>query len=258
MNNDFFPKYSDDRKEPEVTAEELQAPVRPAPPKLPAEPAEPEEADCGPKFSPGTVRAMDIVSTALSWVLVPLNMPLFGLWFLFGLSILALLPSSVKWQLTGLFFCLDIILPMLLVLLMKRLKLIEDIGLNGRKERAIPYLISIAVLAGSGYWCQRLGLPLWIAGFYYGGAVAGTVNLIVNFWWKISAHSAAMAGVLALLARLYAEGGNYGPTETWLVIWMVLTGLLGASRIWLGRHTPMQVFCGGLVGYFSVWFMTML
>ncbi len=114
------------------------------------------------------------------------------------------------------------------------------------------------MLAGSGYWCQRIGLPLWVAGFYYGGAIAGTVNLIVNFWWKISAHAAAMAGVLALLVHLYAQGEGYGPVETWLIIWIILTGLLGASRIWLGRHTPMQVLCGTIVGFTSVYLMTMI
>lgn len=249
MENEFLPKHRDEESQgigpSEVEIEEKVTSVPIASPET-------EEAPTN------MTRTADIIATALSWILVPLNMPLFGLWFLFGLSILIFLPTAVKWQLTGIFFGLDILLPMLMVILLKRLGLVDDLGLNGRKERSIPYLLSIAVLAGSGYWCQRLGIPLWIAGFYYGGAVAGVINLIVNFWWKISAHMAAMAGVLALLARLWVQGEGYGPCEMWLIIWIILTGILGTARIWLGRHTPMQVFCGGAVGFISVWFMTTL
>ncbi len=254
MENDFFPSHHDDEpKRTETTVAETTVAV--AQEELKHEPLEISEPE--PPVSRAE-RLTDIIATAFSWILVPLNMPLFALWLLFGLSILSVLPSSLKWQLTGIFFGLDIILPMCLVYLLKWIGLVDDIGLNGRKERLIPYLISIAVLAGSGYWCQRIGLPLWVAGFYYGGAIAGTVNLIVNFWWKISAHAAAMAGVLALLVHLYAQGEGYGPVETWLIIWIILTGLLGASRIWLGRHTPMQVLCGTIVGFTSVYLMTMI
>lgn len=249
MENEFLPKHRDEESQ-EIGPSEVEIEEKVT--SVPIASPETEEAPTN------MTRTADIIATALSWILVPLNMPLFGLWFLFGLSILIFLPTAVKWQLTGIFFGLDILLPMLMVILLKRLGLVDDLGLNGRKERSIPYLLSIAVLAGSGYWCQRLGIPLWIAGFYYGGAVAGVINLIVNFWWKISAHMAAMAGVLALLARLWVQGEGYGPCETWLIIWIILTGILGTARIWLGRHTPMQVFCGGAVGFISVWFMTTL
>ncbi len=256
MENSFFPEHRDDEiKRDEVaratesigTVTEVGHPVA--------------GSDLCPETEPApttTTKVIDGIATGLSWILVPLNMPLFGLWFLFGLSFLSVMPLSIKWEMTGIFFGLDIIVPMILVYILKWLGLVDDIGLNGRKERLIPYLISIAVLAGSGYWCQRLGFPLWTAGFYYGGAVAGAVNLIVNFWWKISAHAAGMAGVLALLVRIWADGDSYGPTQTWLIIWIVLAGLLGASRIWLGRHTPMQVFCGTAVGFISVMLMSNL
>lgn len=248
MENEFFPTPRDEEKPiPKVESE--------APGERPRDEIVAIVSDEDSESLKPSNRIVDIIATGLSWILVPLNMPLFGLWFIFGLSILSVLPTGLKWQLTGIFFGLDILLPMVLVYILKWLGMVDDLGLNGRKERLIPYLISIAVLAGSGYWCQRLGFPFWAAGFYYGGAIAGTVNLIVNFWWKISAHAAGMAGVLALLVRLYAQGETYGPTEAWLLVWIVLTGLLGASRIWLGRHTPMQVFCGTVVGFTAVYLL---
>ena len=254
MENDFFPSHHDEERRI-ATSGNGSVPA-PKPDKQAASTQDVATESAIPETR--TVRIIDKIATAFSWILVPLNMPLFGLWFLFGLSILTVLPTAFKWELTGIFFGLDIIVPMGLIFLLKWFGLVDDLGLNGRKERLIPYLISIAVLVGSGYWCQRLGLPLWVAGFYYGGAVAGAFNLIVNFRWKISAHAAAMAGVLALLVRLWTMGNTFGPIETWILIWIVLTGLLGASRIWLGRHTPMQVLCGSIVGFVAVYFMTFI
>lgn len=258
MENEFFPTARDEEKHEIKIEERVVCETDSAPRVASGNEASEKQAESSEPPRNGAERTIDVIATGLSWILVPLNMPLFGLWFIFGLSILAVLPTTLKWQLTGIFFALDIVLPMILVGIMKWLGFVKDIGLNNRTERAIPYAISILVLAGSGYWCQRLGFPLWVAGFFYGGAAAAVVNLIVNFWWKISAHMAGMAGVLALLVRLLSRGDAFGPTETWLIVWILLTGLLGASRIWLGRHTPLQVLCGLLVGFLSVYLLTLL
>ena len=39
---------------------------------------------------------------------------------------------------------------------------------------------------------------------------------------------------------------------------MVLSGLLGSARIWLGRHTVWQVVAGYAVGFCSVFFLMMV
>lgn len=242
MNSDFFPTPRDN--EPQQS----ETPAQDAPSAPEGHPAVTNAHEEAPTSA--TVFA-DKLSTAVSWIFVPLLMPLYALWFVFSFSIVSVIPLGMKWEITALFFALDVVIPALLVMLLKWLGLVEDIGLNGRRERLIPYLISIAVMAATGFWCQRLGMPGWVPMFYYGGAAAGLINLIVNFWWKISAHAAAMSGVLALL--VYMSGNGFSDaTLTWVVIWTLLTGLLGSARVWLGRHTVMQVFCGAACGFGTV------
>ena len=197
-------------------------------------------------------------ANVISWVFVPLLMPVYGIILIFSLSFLSLAPSHTKLVFTLIVFGANFIVPMLLVLLLKKMRLIEDIGLNGRKERLIPYVITIVCLLGTGIFLYAKMAPLWVAMFYAGGALAGLVNLIVNFWWKISAHAAGIAGIVAMLIQITREGPTIGSMTWWIVGSIIIAGLLGSARIWLGRHTLMQVLAGTAVGFLSVWTLSLI
>lgn len=229
-----------------------------------SEPTRLESASSGPVMPepeelPTPVEKVgDMGSTFLSWVLVPLFMPVYGVMLAFGLSILQYLPFGIRTAFTLIAVAFNVAIPMLVVLLLKKLGIVQDVGLNGRKERLIPYLVSIACLVATAIFFQMKGAPLWLTMFFYGGAAAGVVEVIVNFWWKISVHAAGIAGIVALLLRLMIEDNNDAGIFIWLIISIALSGLLGAARIWLGRHTPAQVMAGYLVGFSGVFFMTMI
>lgn len=194
----------------------------------------------------------------LSWVFVPLLMPVYGIILIFSLSFLSYAPFHTKLVFTLIVFGANFIVPMLLVLLLKKLGMIDDVGLNGRRERLIPYIITIVCLAGTGLFLYLKMAPLWVAMFYAGGALAGLVNLIVNFRWKISAHAAGIAGVVAMLIQVIKEGPSSEGMEWWIVGAIIIAGFLGSARIWLGRHTLLQVLAGSAVGFLSVWTLSLL
>ncbi len=203
-------------------------------------------------------RFVTLCSNILSWVFVPLLMPVYGIILIFSLSFLSYAPFHTKLVFTLIVFGANFIVPMLLVLLLKKLGLIDDVGLNGRRERLIPYIITIICLAGTGLFLYLKMAPLWVAMFYAGGALAGLINLIVNFRWKISAHAAGIAGVVAMLIQVIKEGPSSEGMEWWIVGAIITAGLLGSARIWLGRHTLLQVLAGSAVGFLSVWTLSLL
>lgn len=205
-----------------------------------------------------TEKILDGISTFLSWALVPLLMPVYGVLLAFNLSILNFTPFSVKSIFTIITIAFTMVIPALLVFLLKRMGIVQDIGLNGRKERLIPYIISIVSMAGTGVFMWYKGVPMWLVMFFGGGAVAAVINLIINFRWKISAHSAGIAGVVALLIRIMRDGFPMENTFIWLIISIIAAGLLGSSRVWLGRHTVWQVIAGYIVGFTSVILMTLI
>lgn len=196
------------------------------------------------------------VATAISWVLVPLLMPVYGVLLAFNYSILDFTPFSVKLVFVLITIATTMVVPSLLVLLLKRVGVVKDVGLNGRKERLIPYIISFVSMAGTGVFMWYKGAPLWLVMFFGGGAVAAIINLIVNFRWKISAHAAGIAGVVALMIRILHDGFPQEGAFVWLIVSVVLAGLMGSARVWLGRHTVWQVIAGYAVGVTSVLLMT--
>lgn len=203
-------------------------------------------------------RTVDNISTFLSWLLVPLLMPVYGMILAFNLSILDYMGFGTKLIFTLITAGINVAVPALLIVLLKKIGIVDDLGLNGRKERFIPYLITIIAMGGTALFLFTKHAPLWFVMFYAGGALAGLINMLINLKWKISAHSAAIAGIIALLIRMMHQGSTHPSILVWLIIWVALAGLLGSARVWLGRHTAMQVFAGYAVGFLSVFLLTMI
>jgi membrane-associated phospholipid phosphatase len=63
--------------------------------------------------------------------------------------------------------------------------------------------------------------------------------LVVTLWWKLSLHTAAAAGTVAVLVV------TFGPA---LVLAVPMVGLVAWARVRLGDHTPAQTLAGAALG----------
>lgn len=200
-------------------------------------------------------RIVTSFSHFISWIFVPLIMPVFGIIFIFRLSVLDVIPAGLQTAVTFVIAGINFFAPMLLIFLLKLSGVVQDVGLNGQKERLIPYIITALCYGGSAWFVASRGAPVWVAMFFCGGVVASLVNLLINLRWKISAHAAAIAGIVALLIRLQRDVAVEPKLFVWLLITVGCAGLLGSARVWLNRHTVWQVLAGYVVGFCSVFFM---
>lgn len=73
------------------------------------------------------------------------------------------------------------------------------------------------------------------------------LTLIITPFWKISLHMTSIGGLLALLTALNASGLGQFPYT--LVLFILLAGLLGSARLWLGSHNLAQIAAGLAGGY---------
>ena len=228
-------------------------PTPPLPPQNPSEkkPSKDDEEKGWEKF-------VTAVSHWLSWLFVPLMMPVYGLILAFGLSILDLAPMRMRVLFTFIVAGIDLVIPMLLIMLLKKMKIVDDLGLNGQKERLIPYIITIVCYLATAWFMATKNAPQWMWLFFCGGALGGFINMLINFRWKISAHAAGIAGIVALLIRIEKDGSPEPQLFFWLITTIIVAGLLGSARVWLGRHTVWQVLAGYAVGFCSVFFLTMI
>ncbi|MCM1110913.1 MAG: hypothetical protein NC336_06895 [Clostridium sp.] len=197
-------------------------------------------------------------SDFLSFIFSPLLVPSYGVALALWFSMLVYLQTGFKLQIVLFVFIITAVIPAALILLLKVFGFVSDIGLNNQKERTLPYCIVCLSYLVTAYYFMVERFPSWIVLFMAGATLAVIISLVVNIWWKISAHLAAMGGAVGLLMRIIADGDEIAATFPMLLTMIVLTGLVAMARVYLGRHTLGQVIAGSLNGAICVFVATAL
>lgn len=201
---------------------------------------------------------MKRISQLLSAIFSPLLVPTYGMIMASYLSVLAVLPSGVLWTTVAITFVITCVLPLAGIIALYKSGVVKDPGLNERGERFIPYALAALCYLGCAFFLYRASAPLWLAMFYVGGAVAIVINVIVNIKWKISAHAAAVGGLVAFVFRLAASHQAIYDMNVWMSAMVIVAGMVMTARVYLQRHTLMQVLAGAANGFLCVWLMSMI
>ena len=199
---------------------------------------------------------MKQISHIFSGVFSPLLVPTYAMILAVSLTILSYLPLSAKITVCAATFFITCLMPLAAIFLLLKRKVVSDPGLNQRSERLIPYVITILCYLGCALYLYRASAPGWLTGFMIGGAAAAVVSLVVNFWWKISAHAAALGGLVAMMFRVNYVGVGVHDMLLWTILAVIITGCVGTSRIYLGRHTLWQVTAGAFNGFVCVYLIS--
>ncbi len=195
---------------------------------------------------------MTFLAKVFSILFLPLFMPFFGFAILLYSSnpfSLVLNPSS-KLILLGVCFTICCLFPVLNILFMKRLKLINSIQLENKEERTLPYISTILFYIGFAYLLYgNERLPFIFVSFILSGAFTIAITMVVNKYWKISAHMTGIGGLLgSIIALSIAMHFNF---IWWICLIIFIAGLTGFARLKLQAHTNSQVYIGFLLGTLS-------
>ena len=118
--------------------------------------------------------------------------------------------------------------------------------LREREKRFAPYLFNIICYGLTLYLLDRLHLPQYMRGVLVGALGIQIACAFINQWWKISTHCAGTGGAIGALVA-YSIVFGFNPTG-WLCLLILISGLVGSSRMLLRQHTLMQVVAGTIVG----------
>lgn len=201
---------------------------------------------------------MKRISEILSVLFSPLLVPTYGMILAAFLTILRYLPVNLLCTAVGITFVITCLIPVSIIMALFRSGMVSDPGLNERKERYLPYGAVVLCYLGCGFFFFKASAPLWLPMFFAGAALATVINVAVNYWWKISAHAAAMGGLVALLFRIVASHYALYNMNLWLSTVIILAGAVMTARVYLGRHTLRQVLAGCANGFICVYLMSML
>ncbi len=187
-----------------------------------------------------------IAARLMSLVFTPFYLPVVGLLALFVFSYLSLLPLSYKLTVIGIVYLFTILLPTLLIHLYRRYQGWTLIELGHKERRMVPYVISIMCYMLCTYIMETMHIPHFMGSILISALIIQVVCALINVWWKISTHTAAIGAVAgALLA--FGEIFGFNPMG-WLCVVLLLSGLLGTSRMILRQHTLGQVLGGFGIG----------
>lgn len=199
---------------------------------------------------------MNRIASIISALFSPLFIPTYGIGISLLTTTLYYVTPEAKWHVLLTTLAITGMIPLIAIFVLTRLGRVTDAGLNNRGERTIPYLISLACYLGCAGYLVTVHSPLWLTMFMVGGAAALIVTLIVNLWWKISAHATAMGGLVALLIHITARSLNLWEIQWIVMATIIIAGAVGTSRLILHRHTLGQLAAGFAVGFTSVFFAT--
>ena len=197
------------------------------------------------------MKEKDIILTArvMSIVFTPFYLPLVGLIALFTFSYMAMMPWRYKLLVLALVYVFTILLPTVLIHVYRRYQGWTLIELGAKERRMVPYILSILCYFSCYYLMNVLHFPHFMSRILMAALLIQAISALINVWWKILTHTAAIGGVAGALMA-FAIIFDFNPVW-WLCVVFLIAGLLGTSRIILRQHSLLQVCAGFVVGAVS-------
>lgn len=194
------------------------------------------------------MKEKNIIFTAriMSMIFTPFYLPIVGLIALFIFSYMSLLPMMYKLVMLAMVYLLTVVAPSLLIHLYRLCQGWTSHELGRKERRLVPYIISIVCYFACFFWMEYRNTPRVISIIVVVALTIQMVCALINIWWKISTHTAAIGGVAGGLVS-YSIAFSFNP-QWWLCFVLILAGAVGTARMILRQHSLSQVVGGFLVG----------
>lgn len=178
-------------------------------------------------------------------------MPTYGFAFMFFTEnyISMFIPTLLlKYIILGATFLFTFLLPTINALILLKMKHINSLEMETKKERIIPYGSTALYFFALCYLFYDAELPSLFKIVILGAGISILLTFFINFRWKISAHTVGIGGVAgAALGIMYRV--QMDMTLAFICI-LLLSGLVAYARLKLNAHTPAQVYTGFVLGFF--------
>ena len=207
---------------------------------------------------------MEQIAKSLSWIFLPLFMPIYALILTFYIPSQELdishpslfdMEDGLKAQILFLFLVFITIAPGISFILMYKRGLLSSVEMDDRKERLFPLFImlSYCILLFFLFWkkAPNYVLPIYIYLLPLTGAIMAFICLILTMRFKISLHAVGVgifSGFILAFAHNQIEF-NYGI----IVISILCSGCVLSARLYLNKHAPYQVYSGWILAFLTTY-----
>ena len=199
----------------------------------------------------GETNIYEKLAWLVSVIFHPLLMPLYGLVFLLTApTLIRYLPVEIKQLLLLVVLINNVMIPAGLLMFFRYRKLISSYSIDDRNERVMPLLTTAILYCTTSFIIFRFQIPFFLKSFIFATSVVAIILSMINFWWKISIHS---AGAGALTATILILSFKMQADLLWYLAAIILaSGVILASRLRLNAHEPLQVWAGFATGFLGI------
>ena len=192
----------------------------------------------------------------ISILLHPMYMPILALHLtLLVLPSLAFTLSQNLLLIYGILIFSTMVLPLISIFWLMQKGKVSSLEMSNHKERSLPLFKTVIWMSFGYYLLQNLLFytPILKAELL-GAILIILLAAIISKFWKISLHLLGIGGVVGVFIALQIMHGDF---LYLLLLFILLSGLLGVARIKQKAHNYAQVYAGFLVGL-SVELITLL
>lgn len=177
----------------------------------------------------------------------PILLPSIGMLIMFNSgSVLEFIPFQAKKVILLIVFVSTAVLPLTFVPFFIFQKIVKSVQMENAKERLVPYFVTAVLYTFCYYLLGRLGAPATINKLILIAALSIFSLFILSFFSKISAHMVGAGGLIgALIAVSFIFEVNL---EYYIIATIIVSGILGFSRLALEKHKPYQIYAGWFLG----------
>lgn len=182
----------------------------------------------------------------ISTILHPIVIPTIGV-MLYFLLIPSNLVSKQKLMVLSLVFIVTYLIPLLIIVLFKKLKIIKNYKTESIKERKLPVALMVFLYYLLGSTISNLTNLKDLGLLFYATSLALFIVYVLFFFKiKASVHLLSLGiflGFFMVLTNIYAK-----PFTLVIIILFLIAGILASARLKLKAHNPKEIYIGFFVG----------
>lgn len=189
------------------------------------------------------------IHKVISTILHPIVIPTIGV-MLYFLVIPNNLRSNQKLTVLGLIFVVTYLIPLVILIILKKINIIKSYKTESIKERKLPVALMITLFYLLGNTLNKTSSLSDLSLLFYATSFGlFIIYLLFNFKIKASIHLLSLGisiGFFMVLSSVYNQ--NF---TVLIIVFILLSGILASARLHLKAHTNKEIYIGFFVGILS-------
>lgn len=189
------------------------------------------------------------IHKVISTILHPIVVPTIGV-MLYFLIIPNNLRSNHKLTILGLIFVVTYLIPLVILIIFKKINIIKSYKTESIKERKLPVAIMITLFYLLGNTLNKTSSLTDLSLLFYATSFGlFIIYLLFNFNIKASIHLLSLGisiGFFMVLSSVYNQN-----LAILIIVLILLSGVLASARLHLEAHTNKEIYIGFFVGVLS-------